>query len=70
MSEIGMELKIARIRARVSQRDVAEYMKVSQPRVSDIENQRKARPATIERYMKAVQEIRDRDEALSNEASR
>jgi len=54
METIGMELKIKRIRARVTQRALADRMGVSHPRVSIIENSSGLRADTVTRYLEAL----------------
>lgn len=54
----GLDLKVARVRARVKAKSVAEAMAVSQSRVAKIEREAEVSAPIAQRYLEAVAQCR------------
>lgn len=55
----GSELRLARLRARVKQTSVAALLGVTTAAVCQLEKRPRPRPATIEKYLQAILDLKD-----------
>lgn len=63
----GHSLRVARVRARLRQQDIADVLGSSRSRVSQIESLERVPPAWVQRYKGALTAALDRTERVGSE---